>query len=195
MLQTHILGKIVLRSPAADESGVSGTMDSGLGLSTDKEQTGAITIARDGSWWHEGRPIPRKQLVKLFATVLCREDDGGYALVTPVERCAVEVEDAPFIAEEMEVLEREGQQVLAFRSNVEQWVEAGPDHPIRVAYMPDSDEPRPYILMKPGLEARIARSVFYRLVDLAEYGWNDGSEVLGVWSRGTFFPLDPTGAS
>lgn len=197
MVKTHAGLSSVLRSPPADEGASGAPASLGAKLAPGEgQQPGDITIDRDGVWWHEGRPIARKELVKLFATVLRREDDGGYALVTPVERCRVHVADAPFLAEEMEArADADGGPVLAFRSNVDDWVEAGPDHPIRVAQEPDTGAPRPYILMKPGLEARIVRSVFYRLVERAEYASNNGSEVLGVWSRGTFFPLDPTGRS
>lgn len=170
-------------------------------------QPGDFAITRDGTWWHDGKPIPRRELVKLFATVLKREADGGFALVTPAERATVHVEDVPFLAEELEVTTQGGQQVLRLRTNVDRWVEAGPDHPLRVEQAPDSDEPAPYIQIAEGLDARLVRSVFYQLAEMAEPGPADGhpgadtapnqqgQEVLGVWSRGTFFPLDPTGAA
>lgn len=162
---------------------------------------GEFAITREGTWWHDGKPIPRRELVKLFATVLKREADGGYALVTPAERARVHVEDVPFLAEELEVTSERGQQVLQLRTNVDRWVAAGPDHPIWVQQSPDSDEPAPYIRVSEGLDARLVRSVFYQLAEIAESGPADpnhdqqGQEVLGVWSRGTFFPLDPTGAA
>lgn len=155
------------------------------------EGSGEIRIARDGTWHHEGRPILRKDLVKLFSTVLERDDGGGYWLKTPVEKVRVHVEDAPFVVHEVERGERGGRQVLAFRTNLDVWVDAGRDHPIRVEQMPDTGEPKPYILVKAGLEALIARSVFYQLVELAEPGEHAGEKVLGVWSRGTYFPLGP----
>lgn len=159
---------------------------------------GTFRIARDGTWWHEGAPIRRHELVKLFATILRRSDDGGYALVTPVERAPVIVEDAPFLAEELAVRrDATGAQVLAFRTNVDTWVEADGEHPLQVRLAPDSETPNPYILVSDGLEARLVRSVFYELVDLADYARPEGTgqdtEVLGVWSRSRFFPLDPTG--
>jgi hypothetical protein len=171
-------------------------------------QPGEFAITRDGTWWHDGKPIPRRELVKLFATVLKREADGGFALVTPAERARVHVEDAPFLAEELEVKTEGGQQVLQLRTNVDRWVEAGPDHPIWVQQAPDSDEPAPYIRVSDGLDARLVRSVFYQLAEIAQPGPADGhaqapgatapdhshtgQEVLGVWSHGTFFSLDPT---
>jgi hypothetical protein len=156
--------------------------------------SGEFYIARDGTWFHEGRPFPRKALVKLFSTVLRRDEDGLYWLQTPVEKVRVHVEDAPFIAEEME---REGagrKQVLRFRTNMDVWVEAGPEHPIRVQRSPETGEPSPYILVKDKLEALLARSVFYSLVELAEPAHQNGEEVLGAWSHETFFPLDATSA-
>lgn len=151
-----------------------------------------IRIARDGTWFHQGTPIGRKALVRLFASVLRREADGAYWLVTPVERGRVIVDDAPFTAVELAASGTGGDQVLRFRTNIDDWVEAGADHPIRVAEAPDSGEPSPYILVRDGLEALIARSVYYHLVELAVEREEGGGTVLGVWSKETFFPLgDP----
>jgi hypothetical protein len=153
-----------------------------------------IRIARDGTWFHQGSPIGRKALVRLFAGVLRREADGAYWLVTPVERGQVIVDDAPFTAVELAASGAGRGQVLRFRTNIDDWVEADGDHPIRVAQSPDSGEPSPYILVRDGLEALIARSVYYHLVELAVEREADGGTVLGVWSKETFFPLgDPLG--
>ena len=130
-----------------------------------------------------------KALVKLFSTVLRREDDGEYWLVTPVERGRVIVDDAPFTAVELSVSGSGPGQVLRFRTNVDDWVEAGPGHPVRVDHAPDRDEPSPYILVREGLEALIVRSVYYHLVDLAVERTHEGKTVLGVWSKEIFFPL------
>lgn len=146
-------------------------------------------IARDGAWYYKGSPIGRKALVRLFSTVLRRDDDGVYWLVTPVERGRVEVEDAPFTAVEMSAGGSGRGQVLSFRTNVDDWIEAGPEHPIRMACAPDSGEPRPYILVRHRLEALIVRSVYYHLVDLAVAHDGDGGTGIGVWSKGSFFPL------
>lgn len=143
-----------------------------------------MRIARDGTWYYMGSPIGRLPLVKLFAGVLRREDDGSYVMVTPGERVGIKVDDAPFVAVEVR---RQGQgrdQILAFRTNVDDLVTADADHPIRVAAAANG-EPSPYVLVRPGLEALIGRAVFYQLVDWAEE--RDGA--LGVWSAGTFFPL------
>ena len=152
-----------------------------------------IRIARDGTWFHQGSPIGRKPLVRLFASVLRREADGEFWLVTPVERGRVIVDDAPFVAVELAASGTGSSQILRFRTNIDDWVEADAAHPIRVAQAPDSGEPRPYILVRDGLEALIARSAYYHLVELAverEAGGEAGGEtVLGVWSKETFFPL------
>jgi len=148
-----------------------------------------ISVARNGTWYYRGSPIHRKELVRLFSTVLRREDDGSYWLVTPAERGRVTVEDAPFTAVELTADGAGTRQVLRFRTNVDDWVVAGPGHPIRVVADPDSGEPRPYILVRDRLEALIVRSVYYHLAELAVEGRYDGASILGVWSSETFFPL------
>ena len=148
-----------------------------------------IRIGRDGAWYYKGSRIARKALVKLFSTVLRREADGTFWLVTPVERCRVEVEDAPFVAVELSVTGQGREQALRFRTNVEDWVEAGPDRPIRVEHDPESGEPRPYVLVRDGLEALILRSVYYDLVKYGVEAKVEGQDVLGVWSGKTFFAL------
>jgi hypothetical protein len=148
-----------------------------------------IRIGRDGTWYYLGSPIGRKPLVRLFASVLRREEDGQYWLVTPVERGRIEVEDAPFVAVEV-TAEGEGpERVLRFRTNLDDEVAADRDHPIRVSHNPATGEPAPYIMVRDGLEARLARPVFYELVALGETRLVDGEEQLGVWSSGQFFPL------
>lgn len=148
-----------------------------------------LRIARDGTWYHRGSPIARKPLVKLFSTVLRREDDGEYWLVTPAERGRIEVEDAPFTAVELSVTGAGEAQALSFRTNLDDWVTAGPEHPIRVETCPDTGEPRPYILVRGRLEALIQRPVFYELVERAETKKQDGKAIVGLWSQGTFFCL------
>ncbi|MDB5317735.1 MAG: proteophosphoglycan precursor [Rhodospirillales bacterium] len=156
----------------------------------------AIRIARCGTWFYRGSPIGRKPLVSLFASVLKREADGGYVLETPVERGRIEVEDVPFVA--VELFWRDcpcpdtGRpvQCLTFRTNLDEMVTANAVHPIRVALCPTTREPRPYVLVRPGLEARISRAVFYELVALAQPETIDGRQVLGLWSEGVFFPID-----
>jgi len=153
-----------------------------------------IRIARDGTWYHEGAPIGRKPLVRLFASVLWRDDDGDYWLRTPVERGRIEVEDAPFTAVELSVKGEGEGQILAFRTNLDDWVEADSEHPLRVAQNPENGEISPYILVRDRLEALILRPVYYELAELAVASPVEGpesEECLGVWSKGVFFPLGP----
>jgi len=158
-----------------------------------------IRIDRNGAWYHEGGLISRKELVCLFASVLRREPDGSYWLETPVERGRIEVEDAPFVAVEMwwkdcDCGDGRPRQCLTFRTNLDQLVTADAEHPIRVHLCPKTREPRPYVTVRPGLEAKINRAVFYELVALGQTEILDGREVLGVWSEGVFFPIDEIGA-
>ncbi|SLN45488.1 hypothetical protein RUM8411_02114 [Ruegeria meonggei] len=143
-----------------------------------------MQIAKDGTWSYLGSPINRFELVKLFSSIL-KKEDGKYFLVTPVEKVGITVEDAPFIAVDFEA-EGDGQaQRLSFSTHVGDVAVAGPDHPIRIVIDAETDEPSPYILVRANLEARIDRKSFYRLVDIATHldGW------FGVWSGGQFFPL------
>ncbi len=157
------------------------------------EGTGHMRIARDGTWYHEGGPIRRRKLVQLFAGILRREADGGYWLVTPAERVRVEVDDAPFVAQELHRGSNGPNQVLTFRTNLDDWVAADVNHPIFMTTSPATGEICPYIRVKAGLDALIARSVFYELADIAAAGADGepGEAELGVWSHGTFFPLMP----
>ena len=147
-----------------------------------------MRIARDGTWFYRGSPIGRLPLVKLFASVLRREADGRYWLVTPAECGRIEVEDVPFLAVEVTV-EGEGRdEQLIFRTNLDEFVTAGPDNPLRVETAA-SGEPAPYILVREGIEARLTRPVFYELVELATEEPIRGTPQFGVWSRGEFFRL------
>jgi uncharacterized protein len=151
-----------------------------------------IRIARDGAWFYRGSPIGRLPLVKLFASVLRREADGCYWLVTPAERGRVEVEDVPFLAVELTVAGEGRDQLLIFRTNLDDIVTAGPDHPLRVETAANG-EPAPYILVRGGLEARLARPVFYQLADLGDEEEIAGAGRFGVWSSGAFFALGDPG--
>jgi hypothetical protein len=148
-----------------------------------------IRIARDGTWYHEGTPITRLPLVKLFSTVLRRQDDGGYWLITPVERGTIVVEDAPFVAVEATVTGADRDRAITFRTNIDETFVAGPDHPIRVEVDAETGEPSPYVLVRDNLEALIARAVFYDLVELAEEVERDGGTALVLWSGGVPFDL------
>jgi hypothetical protein len=151
-----------------------------------------MRIARDGTWFYRGSPIGRLALVKLFASVLRRGVDGRYWLITPAERGLIEVEDAPFVAVELLVANEGGDQQLIFRTNLDEFVTAGPDNPLRVETAA-SGEPAPYVLVRSGLEARLARPVFYELVELGIEEQVGDTTRFGVWSRAMFFPLGEPG--
>ena len=137
----------------------------------------AMRIASDGSWYHEGRPIGRPAMVRLFSTILRREPDGGYVLVTPAEKLTIHVEDVPFVAVEMKSEGGGAARRLAFRLNTGDLIIAGPDHQLRP----------PYIEVRRGLDARLSRPVYY---ELAEIALTEGNQQPGIWSGGQFFPLD-----
>ena len=145
-----------------------------------------MAIRADGVWLYQGSPIGRMPLVKLFAGVLRKDADGRHYLVTPVEKIDVAVEDAPFMAVEMEVKGSGREQRLTFRTNVDDIVAAGPEHPIRFAVEPGSDGLKPYLLVRGRLEALVTRALYYDLVELA---LEDADRGLGLWSGGTFFPM------
>lgn len=148
-----------------------------------------IRIARDGTWFYRGTPIGRRPLVKLFASVLRRDADGAFYLVTPAEKLRIRVDDAPFVAVEMEHDGHGRGQRLVFRTNVDDVVAADREHPISVVHDAASGAPSPYVLVRSGLRALIARPVYYRLVELGEERRVDAVERFGVWSGGRFFVL------
>ncbi|MEQ3677178.1 DUF1285 domain-containing protein [Pseudophaeobacter sp.] len=146
-----------------------------------------MRIARDGTWFYLGTPIGRFELVKLFSSILKRED-GKYFLVTPVEKVGITVDDAPFVAVDFEASGEGDAQELHFTTHVGDQMLAGPDHPIRVERDLQTGEPSPYVLVRSDLEALIDRKSFYRLVELGCHheGW------FGLWSGGRFFPVIPS---
>jgi len=148
-----------------------------------------IRILRDGTWLYHGSPITRKPLVRLFASVLRRVGDEHW-LITPAERGRIAVDDAPFVAVEMQVEGAGAAQRIGFRTNLDDHVIVDAGHPIRVALAAGSGEPSPYVVVRDGLEALIARAVYYDLVERGETRRLGGEERYGVWSAGTFFPLD-----
>lgn len=146
-----------------------------------------MRIAVDGTWFYLGTPIGRPALVRLFSTILKREESGRYVLVTPVEKVGLKVEDAPFVAVRVDA-EGEGRaQRLRFLTNVGDEVVAGAEHALRVQYR--GSEPRPYVHVRGRLEARVSRAVFYELVGMAEERVGDAGRELGVWSEGVWFSL------
>lgn len=140
-----------------------------------------MRIRRDGSWDYMGTPITRARMVKLFSTIL-RRDDDDFFLVTPVEKVGITVDDAPFTAVEMEY---DGE-FIVFRTNVDDYVKVDQDHPIRVSVSEETGEPSPYVRVRGNLDALMSRSVYYQLVDLAV----EKEGRYGVTSGGCFFPLD-----
>ena len=145
-----------------------------------------MRIARDGVWCYQGSPIGRKPMVKLFSRVLRRDDDGRHYLVTPVEKVDVEVEDAPFLAVEMDVSGVGAAQTLIFRTNVDDVVRCGPANPLRFVEEAGSGGLKPYVLVRGRLEALVTRAVYYDLVEIAV----DHGARPGLWSDGAFFPLE-----
>jgi uncharacterized protein len=148
-----------------------------------------MRIARDGTWYYQGSPIGRAPLVKLFASVLRKDADGRHYLVTPVEKIGVDIDDAPFLAVEMTVTGTDRDQVLRFRSNVDDAVDCGPVHGLRFADDGLTGGRKPYVNMRAGLEALVTRAVYYDLVALGETLEIDGVTQFGVWSGGMFFPM------
>lgn len=144
-----------------------------------------MRIAADGTWFHQGTPIGRPEMVRLFASILRREADGGHVLVTPAEKLDIVVDDAPFVAVELTTTGEGRERTLAFRLNTDEHVIAGPDNALRVEVAEDGT-PRPYLHVRRGLEALVGRSVFYELADLA---LGEGGAPTGLWSAGCFFPF------
>ena len=145
-----------------------------------------MRIARDGTWFYQGTPIGRPGLVKLFSSILKRED-GKYFLVTPVEKVGITVDDAPFVAIDFDAKGKGKDQTLTFVTQVEDVAQAGPAHRIEVTRDPETGEPSPYINIRRDLWALIDRKSFYRLVDLGE----THDDWFGVWSGGEFFAIIP----
>ena len=161
-----------------------------------------IRIASDGTWLYRGSPIGRIALVRLFASVLKRDAAGDYWLETPAERGRIQVDDAPFVAVELDIEGGGRTQRLHFRTNIDEKVTADQWHPIHIRHSPDhtaaADDGRsycgrPYISLRDGIEALIARPVYYALAELADEQQVDGQVQFGVWSAGSFFPLGMTG--
>ncbi|MCF8465919.1 MAG: DUF1285 domain-containing protein [Sneathiella sp.] len=148
-----------------------------------------MRIARDGTWYYLGSPIGRKPLVKLFSGVIRLDPDGKYYLVTPAEKIGITVDDAPFLAVEMFHEGKGRNRIISFRTNVDDFVIMDAEHPFRLEIDPKTKEPSPYILVRGNLEALIARSVFYDLVNLAGEENISGEARFGFWSSGQFFEL------
>jgi hypothetical protein len=147
-----------------------------------------MRIAADGTWYYLKTPIGRPALVKLFASVLKREVDK-YFLVTPVEKCGIQVDDAPFLAVEMNVEQRESGRILHFRTNVDDWVACGPEHALRFEPEPATGGLKPYLHVRRDLWAKVTRTLFFDLVELGEERDVAGRPMFGVVSMGSFFAM------
>jgi uncharacterized protein len=149
-----------------------------------------MRIAADGTWFYLKTPIGRPALVKLFASVLKREGDR-YFLVTPVEKCGITVDDAPFLAVELKIEQGEAGRVLHFRTNVDDWVSCGPQHALRFEPEAGTGGLKPYLHVRRDLWAKVTRALFFDLVEIGEERDVDGAAMFGVTSMGTFFPMAP----
>lgn len=147
-----------------------------------------MSIARDGTWFHQGSPIRRSEMIRLFASILRREADGRHVLVTPFEKLDIDVEWTPLRAIEMQVEGRARDQRIAFRLDTQDVVIAGAAHPLSL--VETATGPSPRLLVRNGLEAELTRPVYYQLADLALATTVSG-EATGIWSDGMFFPLEP----
>lgn len=152
-----------------------------------------LRITRDGRWLHKGAPIAREAIVKLFSTILRREEDGDYYLVTPVEKWRITVEDTPLLAHTLEAHGSGENRILAVTTNVGEILEISDEHPLEVGAYPDSDEPRPVIYVRHGIEARLVTNAFYELAELVEEREIDGHSQLGVVSHGKFWKIGQSG--
>lgn len=179
----EVMPKMAKPIPLTDDQTLCGNLD--------------IQINSEGLWLYRGTPIGRKEIVNLFASVLSMDENGRYWLTTPTEKGEIFVEDVPFQAIEMDVLYQNEEQVLSFRTNINEVIIADIDHPIRIETNPETGEPSPYILVRDRLEARLTRTVFYQLVDLGvemtvetEQGKDIINEqIFGVWSSKKFFHI------
>ncbi|WP_342105945.1 DUF1285 domain-containing protein [Methylobacterium sp. SI9] len=153
-----------------------------------------MRIAADGTWYHNGTPIRRPKLVRLFSSILRREPDGRIVLVTPVECVGITVEDAPFAAVEMAVDGSGQERRISFRTNVDDLVPVDADHTLRFEEAEDGAL-KPYLHVRRGLWALVSRALTYDLVDLADEGTLDGEPWLGLWAGGLFHPIAPAAAA
>lgn len=172
-------------SPAAFLGSVAPASPQGRVLCDDLD----MRIDRNGVWYYHGSAIRRKELVCLFASVLSRDENGRFWLVTPNEIGLVQVEDAPFLAVEMFVVGSGREQMISMRTNVDEIVTINDEHSLHVVTNAETGEPSPYVRLQWGIEARVARSVYYDLVDLGVEEEIDSQLFFGVWSSGSFFTL------
>ncbi len=152
-----------------------------------------LRISRNGDWVHEGRPLGRKAIVRLFSTILRREEDGEYYLVTPVEKWRIKVEDTPLLAHSVEI-EGEGEgQIIRLTTNVGETLEVSDEHPLEVGTYADSGQPRPVIRVRHGVDALLTTSAYYDLAEHVVEKTVDEKAVLGVFSHGNFYKIGQGG--
>jgi hypothetical protein len=184
---------ISLSLPASSPAETAAARPKGIAIKPGQVICGELEmrIDRRGVWHYLGSPIGRKELVRLFSTVLRRDDDGDYWLITPAEVGRITVDDAPFLAVEMTVFGDGDEQIITLRTNMDVLVSVDDAHPIRIDIDPDTNEPSPYLVMDGGIEALITRAVYYELVALGHEkdGGNKKDAIFGVWSSGGFFSL------
>lgn len=145
-----------------------------------------MRICRDGAWFHEGRPINRPAMTRLFSTVLRREADGGHVLVTPAEKLTIDVDMTPFRATQMTMAGEREQRRIGLTLDSGDALIVGPEHPLTIVGMPDGPSPR--VAVRHGLEAELSRPLYY---ELAEIAIAEGHNPPGVWSDSVFYPLIP----
>lgn len=148
-----------------------------------------LKIDESGVWWYQGSSIKREAMVRLFSTILRKEEDGSHVLVTPVEKIIIEVEDVPFIAVELEIEGSGEQQKIFIRTNVDDVITIDEEHPVTFETDPENEGLKPYINIRNGLQARLTRTMTYELLNHLEENELDGENVLGIWSSGQFFPV------
>lgn len=148
-----------------------------------------IVVNRKGEWLYEGKPIGRESIVRLFSTILRREEDGHYYLVTPVEKWRIQVEDTPLLAHSLKAEGEGDQRILSVTTSVGEVLQIDEDHPLFVRTYPETGEPRPVVLLPHGLEARLVTSAYYDLAELVAADNPDPERPMGVWSHGNFYQI------
>ncbi|MDO6442385.1 MULTISPECIES: DUF1285 domain-containing protein [unclassified Marinobacter] len=152
-----------------------------------------LRISRDGQWIHKGQPLGREAIVQLFSTILRREEDGQYYLVTPVEKWRIQVEDTPLLAHSLTVEGSGEQQIIKLTTNVGETLEVGKEHPLEVGSYEDTKQPRPVIGVRHGVVARLVTAAYYDLAEHVVEQTMGGEPVLGVYSHGNFYKIGKGG--
>ena len=152
-----------------------------------------LRVSRNGQWIFRGEPLAREAIVRLFSTILRREEDGEYYLVTPVEKWRIQVEDTPLLAHSLQVTGEGDCQVISLTTNVGESLEIGQQHPLAVGTYPCSEEPRPVVAVRHGVEARLVTAAYYDLVAHVVEQNEDGHPALGVFSHGIFYKIGQGG--